>query len=124
MEVEELLLPSGMSQLNLCEEEEEEGKLKPSTPKYPGALPPALKEAAGCVIAVGFHPEGARSPLPDCPVSPSAPGKGGDATSSVPQAHGFPHALHKKLPTSLSPSPPQWPYVSRYLSRSLMVMLN
>ena len=55
MEVQELSLPSGVSQLSLCEEEEE-AKLKPSTPERPGALPPAPKEAAGCIIALGSHP--------------------------------------------------------------------
>lgn len=55
MEVQQLSLSSALSQLSLCEEE---GKPEPSTPECPGALPPAPKEAAGCVFAWG--------PLPAC----------------------------------------------------------
>jgi len=51
--VQELSLPSGVSLLSLCEEEEEGGKPEPSTPELPGALPPVPKQAAGCVPALG-----------------------------------------------------------------------
>ena len=57
--VQELSLSSDVSKLCLCEEEEEEeekGEAEPSTPEHPGDPPPALKEAAGCVTAVGSHP--------------------------------------------------------------------
>lgn len=63
MEVQQLSLPSALSQLSLCEEE---GKPEPSTPECPGAVPPAPKEAAGCAFALGSHSACAWGPLPAC----------------------------------------------------------
>ena len=145
MDVQELSLPSGVSELSLCEEEEEdEGKPKPSTPEHPGALLPALKETGRLYHCCGVPPSVCPRPPPCLPHTavPSAPGKGGDTVSSVsrrslppegrlpscftpgdfpmPSPSGSP----KPCPLSLSPVPPQWPHVSRYLFRFSRITLN
>lgn len=120
MEVQELLLPSDVSLLGLCEEEEEKGKPEPSTPKHPGVLPPAGRRQQAASLPW--------APTQHVPEAPSLPA--GHSISLCPRkkrgysqlcatkviasrrpspltfyAHGFPHALPRQLSPAMPPIP-------------------